>query len=158
MVYNRHINLTPIITEDLIMSRKTTLILAIVFGLILFGIGLYLSFFQTRGFIRTTAKIEQIEETWTGTDEDGRDQYDHEVWVSYTVDGVTRQSRLDTWSSDYEVGKRIRIYYDPADPEKIHGDSRKLGMVLWIAGPVLAIVSTVTLVRDSRKKEEPPVV
>ena len=140
------------------MSKKTTLILAIVFGVILFGIGLYLSFFQTRGFVRTTAKIEQIEETWTGTDEDGHDQYDHEVWVSYTVDGVTRQGKLDTYSSDYEVGKRVRIYYDPADPEKIHGDSRKLGMVLWIAGPVLAAVSAVTLVRESRKKEEQPAV
>ena len=140
------------------MSKKTTLILATVFGVILFGIGLYLSFFQTRGFVRTTAKIEQIEETWTGMDEDGHDQYDHEVWVSYTVDGVTRQGKLDTYSSDYEVGKRVRIYYDPADPEKIHGDSRKLGMVLWIAGPVLAAVSAVTLVRESRKKEEQPAV
>ena len=139
------------------MSRKTTQILAIVFGVILFGFGLYLSFFETRGFVRTTAIIEQIEETWTGTDGDGYDLYDHEVLVSYTVDGVTRQSRLDTWSADYEVGKRVRIYYDPADPEKIHGDSRKLGMILWIAGPVVAAVSAVTLVQDSRKKEEEPV-
>ena len=139
------------------MSRKTTLILGIVIGVILFGVGLYFSFFETRGFVRTSAKIEQIEETWTGTDEDGHDQYSYEVWVSYTVDGVTRQGQLDTYSSDYKVGKWIRIYYDPANPERIHGDSRKLGMILWIAGPVLAAVSAVTLVRDSRKKEEKPV-
>ena len=39
------------------MKRKTTLILAIVFGVILCGIGLYLSFFETKGFVKTTAVI-----------------------------------------------------------------------------------------------------
>ncbi len=136
------------------MNRKTTLILAIVFGVILCGIGLYLSFFETKGFVKTTAVIESIEETWTGTDADGYDQYDHEVWVTYKADGAERRGRLDTYSSGYEVGKRIPIYYDPADPEKIHGDSRKLGMILWIAGPVLAAVSAVTLVRESKKEKE----
>lgn len=137
------------------MSRKTTLIIAIVFGVLLFAIGIYLSFFQTRGYARTTAIIDRIEETWRGTDADGSDEYDYEVWVTYSAEGKTYSGELDTYNSSYKVGKRIRIYYDPENPEKIHGDSRKLGMILWIAGPVLAAAAGVTLVRDGKKEQNP---
>lgn len=134
------------------MNRKTTLIAAMAIGILICVLGVYLSFFETRGFVRTTAIIDRIDQTWSGTDADGVDEYDYDVWVTYSAEGKTYSGELDTYSSGYEVGKRIRIYYDPANPEKIHGDSRKLGFILAVAGPVVAVAAAATFIHD-RKKE-----
>ena len=127
------------------MNRKTTQLIAAVIGIFLCAVGIYLSFFETKGFLTTTAVIDRIEETWVGDDDTNYD-----VWVTYSVDGRTYQGELDTYNGSYREGKRIKIYYDPENPERIHGDSRKFGMILWVAGPIVTAVAIVTMVKDKR--------
>ena len=134
------------------MNKKTTLILAIVIGLALCGLGIYLNFFQTKGFAVTAAEIEEIEETYTGTDADGHDEYRYDVTVSYSVNGTSYRGKLDTYSSNYEVGKRVRIYYDPQDPEVIHGDSKLVAKIFIFIGPAVSALAVYGLVSESKKK------
>ena len=41
----------------------------------------------------TTAQIVGIEREWTGTDEDGFDQYNYHVYVTYEVNGVQYEQK-----------------------------------------------------------------
>jgi len=36
-----------------------------------------------------------------------------------------------------EAGKEVKIYYNPENPEEIHGDAKGFGLYLMILGPVL---------------------
>ena len=133
------------------MTKRTTQVIAAVIGVVIFAVGIYLSFFETKGFLTTTAVVDRIEETWNGTDADGVNDYDYDVWVSYSINGRTHQGELDTYNSSYQEGKRIKIYYDPENPERIHGDSRKFGMILWVAGPIVTAVAVVAMVKDGKE-------
>ena len=135
-------------------NKKRTLILVIVIGIALCGLGIYLFFFETKGFLATTATIEQIEETFTGVDSDGHDEYRYDVTVSYSVGGKTLHGKVDTYSSSYKVGKQIRIFYNPENPEVIHGDSRLLGKIFIFVGPAVSALAAYALVKELRKKEE----
>ncbi len=131
------------------MNKKKTQIIAAVVGVLICGMGLYLSFFETRGFVATTAVIDRIEETWSGSEDT-----DYDVWVSYSAEGRSYYGELDNYSSSYHEGKRIKIYYDPQNPERIHGDSRKFGMILWIVGPIITAVSVAAMVKEKGNNAE----
>ena len=114
-------------------NKKTALIVVAVIGVLALAFGIYLRYFETRGFVKTTAVIERIDENYLGTDADGHDDYQYDVYVMYSADGKTYHGRSDTYSAGYKEGKRIPIYYNPENPEEIHGDSRILAVACMIA-------------------------
>ena len=121
------------------LSRKKTALCLIAAGALALAFGCYLMFFETKGYVATTATIERIEEHWTG------DDTTYEVYVRYTADGSVYHGKSDVYSAGYREGKQIKIFYNPNNPEQIHGDSQNMGIYLIILGPVLALIGTAYL-------------
>ena len=107
------------------------LLLALMFflaGVACLGFGIYLKFFQNRGYEQTDAVIERLETIYSGYDDDGNEQYDHNVFVSYTIDGKEYKGELDTYESSYEEGK--------------------MGLILLIIGPVIMLGAAFAFLRS----------
>lgn len=84
-------------------------IFAAVLALIGLAAGIYMVFFESRGFVKTTATIISIERTnGTGDNDDT-----FTPTVEYTVDGKTYTGELNQSSGSYKVGKTITVLYDP---------------------------------------------
>ena len=81
--------------------------------------------------IETTAIITSIKTYGSGDDKT------HKVFVSYEVDGVEYESRLNGYSSSYYEGKRIKIYYDKEDPSKIGSKSLNF---LYLMFPAFGLI------------------
>ena len=59
--------------------------------------GVYMTFFQSRGFVKTTASITDVRMDSTG------ESTIYYPTVEYTVDGKTYTSELDTGSGSYRI-------------------------------------------------------
>ncbi len=129
------------------MRRLVLSLLFFLAGVGMIGYGIYNIFFYNRGMTESTAVIDHIERTMTGYDEDGSAEYDYEVLVSYTVDGKQYQSELGYHEDGFKEGQEIKIYYDPSDPEKLHADTKKMGICLVISGPALWLAALGTLLK-----------
>ena len=84
-------------------------IFAAVLAVIALAGGIYFTFFESRGFVKTTATIVDLEVNFGAADES--DTYT--PTVEYTVDGKTYTGKLNQSSSSYKVGKTITVLYDP---------------------------------------------
>ena len=80
----------------------------------------------------------------------------HEVYVSYTVEGKEYKSRLNSYSSSFFEGKEIDIYYDKDNPNKIGVKSLDLLFLIFpgIGLIFLIIGGTGILVKINKKKSE----
>ena len=130
------------------MKQRLFYLLFFLLGLATLCFGVYMRFFENNGYVKTTAIITQIDETYTGTDSDGHSEYDYDVYVDYTVDGKEYHGKSDLYQSNYEEGKEITIYYNPENPEEIHGDGKTFGLYLMIAGPVVMIIMAIMFFRS----------
>lgn len=108
-------------------------------GLAFGAIGIYLLFMETKGFIKTTAVITRIESRRNGK------HMHHDVYVEYDIDGKIYSGKCDTYSSSYREGREIPIYYDPNDPNRIHGESKKWGVFTLLIGICLLIAAVKNL-------------
>lgn len=110
-------------------------IFAAVLALICLAAGIYLSFFRSRGFVKTTGTIVSLRED---TSDDSSVYF---PTVEYSVDGKTYTGELDTGSGSYKVGKTITVLYDPDDPSVVH-DGGGVGVYLMaVSLAILAVVS-----------------
>lgn len=64
----------------------------------------------------------------------GRDGNDYDVWIEYTVDGKTYNSRINSYDSSMYVGKEIEVYYDPENPSDVRTDSKIITIVFAAIG------------------------
>ncbi|MBO7403395.1 MAG: DUF3592 domain-containing protein [Clostridia bacterium] len=134
------------------MKIQALRILAIVIGVLALGYGVFVTFFERNGYIKSTAVIEQIEETFTGVDSEGGSDYAYDVYIYFsTTDGRTVHTKADNYKNSYTVGKRIPIWYNPDNPEQVHGDNRLLGVILMIVGPLVAAGSGYAFVQEKRR-------
>lgn len=130
------------------MNKKVAAIIAVVLGLALVGFGVYLQFFQTKGFKQTDATITRIDKNWRAyNNETMEDEYDYDVYVKYTVDGKEYEGKADTYDESYAEGKEITVFYNPSNPAEIHGDSGIVSYFLMGIGAIVAVVGVVMLVR-----------
>ena len=90
-------------------------ILAGVLAVIALVAGIYITFFQSRGFVKTTGTILSLRE-----EADSDDSSTFYPIVEYSVDGKTYTTVLTTGSGSYKVGKSITVLYDPDDPVVAH--------------------------------------
>lgn len=70
--------------------------------------------FDDSDHVDTTGVITEISYS---RDRDG--DRDYNVYVAYEVDGVSYESRMNSYSSSFYEGKEIDIYYDRDNPRRI---------------------------------------
>ena len=135
------------------MKKQAIQILAIVLGTLALGYGVYLTFFERAGFVKASAVIEQIDEIFSGVDGDGASEYTYDVYIRFTTaDGEKIRTKCDNYKNSYAVGTWIPIWYNPENPEQVHGDNRLLGVILMIVGPLVAAGSAYGIVQDKRRE------
>lgn len=120
-------------------------ILAAVLAVISLAAGIYVSFFQSRGFVKTTGTIIDLREDSAG---EGSTFY---PTVEYTVDGKTYTAELKQGSGSYKLGEAITVMYDPQDPATAVG-GRGFGLYFICVGAVILAVVLVSTVREKKSR------
>lgn len=120
---------------------------ALVIAIIAIVAGVYFTFFQSKGFEKTTAEIVSIVELPKDFS-DEETQYD--VTVKYAVNGTEYTEKLDFYSPSYKVGKTINILYDPSNPAVIHGGG-SFGIYVLIVGVAILAVTLGSIIIGRRK-------
>lgn len=118
-------------------------VIFLLLGLLFLGVGVYATFFLTRGFVATTAVIERVELV-PGT-------MTYKPYVRYSMDGSIYHAWSDVSSSSYREGKRIKIFYNPANPEEIHGSAGFVGVAAMAAGAVCMAAGSAGLFKERRR-------
>ena len=115
-------------------------IFAAILAVIVLGVGVYFTFFRSKGYEKTEATIVSIENDPDYIpDPDTENDAGRIVTVKYTVDGKEYTAQLDSDSPSYEVGKTVHIQYDPQNPAKITS-SKGFGIYFMIAGAVILLL------------------
>ena len=119
----------------------------IIIGLVVFG-----SIFNYEDKVDTVGTITEISSYYSN------DKYNrnHEVYVSYIVDGKEYESKLNSYFSSFYEGKEIDIYYDKNNPSKIGIKSLDLlFLILPVMGLIFLIIGgTGILVKINKRKSE----
>ena len=124
-------------------------IFAAVLALIAIAAGIYMMFFESPGFVKTSATIISMERVNGAGDNDDT----FTPTVEYTVNGKTYTGEINHSSGSYKVGKTITVMYDPNDPSVVHGDSR-MGLYFICVGALILAVIIVTAVREKKNQRE----
>ena len=124
-------------------------IFAAVLALIAIAAGIYMMFFESPGFVKTSATIISMERVNGAGDNDDT----FTPTVEYTVNGKTYTGEINHSSGSYKVGKTITVMYDPNDPSVVHGDSR-MGIYFICVGALILAVIIVTAVREKKNQRE----
>ena len=120
-------------------------ILAGILALIVLITGAYMTFFQSRDFVKTTASITDVRMDSTG------ESAVYYPTVEYTADGKTYTTELDTGSGSYRIGQTISVLYDPNNPSVAH-DGGSIGLYLMIAGAVILAVIVFSSIREKQSQ------
>ena len=105
--------------------------------------GVYMTFFQSRGFVKTTASITDVRMDSTG------ESTIYYPTVEYTVDGKTYTSELNTGSGSYRIGQTLSVLYNPDNPTVAH-DGGSIGVYLMIAGTVILAVIAFCAIKEKQ--------
>lgn len=124
-------------------------------GIILIVVGVLFLGFKTDGFIETSGKITSVTENIP--DQDGQVNYD--VEFTYTANGKEYAGSFYNMSKKYDSGDTIKLFYDPADPNRI--TNSKTGVILPIvllaagaAALVYGVYKTASGFRKSRELDD----
>lgn len=132
-------------------------IFAAILAVIALGAGIYLTFFRSAGYEKTTATIVSIENDPDYIpDPNAENDVKRIVTVQYTANGKAYSAKLDSDAPSYEVGKTVDILYDPNNPAKI-SSGRGFGIYFMIAGAVILLLTvglSIKAKRDVRKLKE----
>ena len=123
------------------------IIFAGILAVIVLIVGIYMTFFQSSGFVKTTASITDVR-----MDNNGESTFYYPT-VEYTVDEKTYTTELDTGSGSYRMGQMITVLYDPNNPSVVH-DGSGFGLYLIIAGAVILAVIIFSAIKESRARNK----
>ena len=130
-------------------------IILVVFGMVMFGINR-----QNQGYVKTEATVTDVTlEEEAHKDANGNTvEATYTVRVKYTAEGREYEGELGGMS-EYKVGQKMTIYYDPADPGRITMTiSLILPLVLIGAGAAACVGGAVSaanaIKRYQRMKEQ----
>ena len=122
-------------------------IFAGILAVIVLIVGVYMTFFQSRGFVKTTASITDVRMDSTG------ESAVYYPTVEYTVDGKTYTTELDIGSGSYRIGQTISVLYDPNNPSAAHDDGG-FGLYLMIAGAVIQAVIIFSTIKEKQGRQQ----
>ena len=134
-------------------------IMFLIGGLLMIGLGVYFTFFEGRDYVKATAVVESLREEERIDSENNSRSMDYWPTVRYTVDGKEYRQELDTTVDKDDVGKELKIKYDPKDPNKVISDSLGMKLYLLIVGPIVtlgalfALLKTRKQVKDYREEQ-----
>ena len=96
------------------------------------------------------AVIVGIDREWTGTDQDGYDEYDYTVFVDYEVDGKKYENvEYPGYSSSMQKGDKVELLYKSSDPTQIaEGNMSSNAVIMIIVGAVFAVLGIGSAVRS----------
>ena len=131
------------------MKQSYIYIIFIVIGLAVAGYGVYSQFFQTKGFEKTTAVIDRIDESYMGyNDETMQDEYEYTTYVKYTVEGKEYTGKLNISDASFKEGQEVDVMYNPANPSEMYSEPGITGFIMMVAGLVVAAGAVVMLIRE----------
>ena len=118
----------------------------VIIGLVVFG-----NIFNYANKVDTVGTITEIS-SYRNTNHNRN----HEVYVSYTIEGKEYESILNSYSSSFYEGKEIKIYYDKDNPNKIGVKSLDLLFLIFpgIGLIFLIIGGTGILVKINKRRLE----
>jgi hypothetical protein len=93
--------------------------------------------------------IVGIEREWSGTDEDGFDQYDYTVYVNYEVDGQKYENvKYPSYDSSMQKGDEVEVLYQSSDPTNIaEGNLTGNATIMIVIGAVCTLAGVVAVVK-----------
>ncbi len=117
-------------------------IIAIVVGIVVIVMGVNKMNSKKLYDASTTGVIVGIEREWTGTDEDGYDQYNYTVYVDYEIDGKKYENvKYPSYDSSMQKGDEVTILYQSANPENIaEGNLTGNATIMIVIGAVFALI------------------
>lgn len=118
-------------------------VVATIIALVAIVFGVYLTFFQSKGFVKTTATIVSIVELPSSSPDDSPD---FDVTVKYTADGKEYTEKLGSYSPSYKEGKTIDILYNPDNPSQITG-GKGFGIYVLVIGIVILAIVIISVVK-----------
>lgn len=97
----------------------------------------------------TTGVIVGIEREWSGTDEDGFDQYDYTVYVNYEVDGQKYENvKYPSYDSSMQKGDEVEVLYQSSDPTNIaEGNLTGNATIMLVIGAVCTLFGVAAVVK-----------
>lgn len=102
--------------------------------------------------IETTAIITRIVPDGSVYEDDDTN---YDVYVSYTIDGIKYETKLNGYSSNFYEGKKIDIYYDKDNPQKIGMKSLDLLFLIFPGlGFTIMIVGLSGLIAQIKSKSD----
>ena len=98
----------------------------------------------------TTGVIVGIEREWSGTDEDGFDQYDYTVYVNYEVDGQKYENvKYPSYDSSMQKGGEVEVLYQSSDPTNIaEGNLTGNATIMIVIGAVCVLFGAAAVVKS----------
>ncbi|WP_167954847.1 DUF3592 domain-containing protein [Anaerosporobacter faecicola] len=99
-------------------------LIGIIFLLIGLGLcagGIIAGVFTAKFINNADSVIATITDIDSYRDSDG--DRNHDVFVTYEVDGQTYDAELNSYSSSWHIGKEIKLYYDPENPYDVRSKS-----------------------------------
>lgn len=112
-------------------------------ALIVLAAGVYVTFFQSRGFAKTTAEIVDVRLDSTN------ESVVYYPIVEYVVGGKTYTAELDSGSSSYRLGQTLSIRYDPGNPSVVHAEG-SIGLILMIVSGAILVVIIASAILEKR--------
>ena len=143
---------TRLLKPWIVIPPKVLAALLLVLALVALCGGVYIGFFQTRGFESTTATIVRIDEEADHTSTEANAKT-YTVFVTYAVNGQEYTQELGTYAADYKVGKEVQIKYDPADPTRLYSASAGFAAYLIGVGVVLIVASVMTILKNRQQRQ-----
>ena len=133
-------------------SRKVWILLFL-FSIVVLGIGIYLGFIKSRGYVRSTGVVISLRAEDTYDSERGGTVTYYYPTVRYTVDGREYQGELDMSAAESSMGRELKIQYDPNDPSRVNSYSPGIVIYIIILGGVLVVLSIAMLFRSVKTSE-----
>lgn len=118
----------------------------LIIGLIIFG-----NIINYENKVDTIGTITEI-----SSYRDDDHNINHEVYVSYNVEGKKYESKLNSYSSNFYEGKEIQIYYDKDNPNQIGVKSLDLLFLIFPGIGLIFLIMGVTgiLIKTNKRKLE----
>ena len=121
--------------------------------LVAFGIFFFSASKRNQNYVETQATVTSVElEEEAHTDGSGnRVEATYKAGVKYTAGGKEYESEL-SGVSKYEVGDKVKIYYDPADPNQITmSKSLIIPLIIIAAGIAMLVGGTVSCINAVKR-------
>lgn len=135
-------------------ERKVFLILAAIFlgiGTIFLAVAISITIFSY-GFFQDALSTEGVISDIV-RDSSSHDKQDHDVYITYNIDGQEYESEINYYSSSMEIGQKITVYYIEDNKTDIRIKEYLLPIIFGSIGAVFFIIGFVFLLLSHKRRQ-----